>query len=183
MEALLDRWPLHMIFTTFGLVVVLTGIPATHAQEQVSPTAVMSNVEKMRLYLAAGDYRRALEACEREIQESPSVAAYLRLTYLYQAIDASLEQLSQEESWTAVEHLYMNLAHRHTEDLLDPPGGLARMAKEMIQASVRQQSDVGAAMAVRLDKAESDRLWQEQAQWRNIHPTTWWRAFPDSWSP
>ncbi len=81
----------------------------------------------------------------------------------------------------AVEHLYLNLAYRHTEDLVDPPGGLARMAKEMIQTSVRQQSDVSAAMAVRLNKAASDRLWQEQTQWRLAHPTTWWQAFPDAW--
>lgn len=81
----------------------------------------------------------------------------------------------------AVEQLYLNLAYRHTEDLIDPPGGLARMAKEMIQTSVRQQSDLSAAMAARLNKAVSDRLWQEQAQWRNAHPTTWWRALPDSW--
>ena len=81
----------------------------------------------------------------------------------------------------AVEHLYVNLAYRHTEDLVDPPGGLARMAKEMIQTSVRQQSDVSAAMAVRLHKAASDRLWQEQTQWRQAHPTTWWQAFPDAW--
>ena len=81
----------------------------------------------------------------------------------------------------AVEHLYLNLAYRHTEDLVDPPGGLARMAKEMIQTSVRQQSDVSAAMAVRLNKVASDRLWQEQTQWRQAHPTTWWQAFPDAW--
>ena len=81
----------------------------------------------------------------------------------------------------AVEHLYLNLAYRHTEDLVDPPGGLARMAKEMIQTSVRQQSDVSAAMAVRLNKAASDRLWQEQTRWRLAHPTTWWQAFPDAW--
>ena len=30
----------------------------------------------------------------------------------------------------AVEQLYLNLAYRHTEDLVDPPGGLARMAKK-----------------------------------------------------
>lgn len=51
----------------------------------------------------------------------------------------------------------------------------------MIQTSVRQQADVSAAMAVRLNKAVSDRLWQEQTQWRNAHPTTWWQAFPDAW--
>ncbi|MBK9110500.1 MAG: hypothetical protein IPM88_02070 [Nitrospira sp.] len=56
----------------------------------------------------------------------------------------------------AVEQLYLNLAYRHTEDLVDPPGGLARMAKEMIQTSVRQQSDVSAAMAVRLNKVTAD---------------------------
>lgn len=81
----------------------------------------------------------------------------------------------------AVEQLYLNLAYRHTEDLVDPPGGLARMAKEMIQTSVRQQADVSAAMAVRLNKSVSDRLWTEQTQWRSAHPTTWWQAFPEAW--
>jgi len=55
----------------------------------------------------------------------------------------------------------LNLAYREIEDLVDPPGGLARMAKEMIQTSVRQQSDVTAAMAIRLSKADSEGLWQE----------------------
>lgn len=52
------------------------------------------------------------------------------------------------------------------------------MAKEMIQTSVRQQSDVSAAMAVRLNRVTADRLWQEQAQWRHHHYPTEWRAFP-----
>jgi hypothetical protein len=147
----------------------------------VSHVSPLSSVEKTGLYLKAGDYRRALEACEQAIQVMPSVEAYLHLTYVYQAIDAYLEQLSKDESWSVVEQLYLNLAYRHTEDLVDPPGGLARMAKEMIQTSVRQQSDLSAAMAVRLNKAESDRLWQEQTQWRDAHPTTWWRGFPDAW--
>lgn len=81
----------------------------------------------------------------------------------------------------AVEHLYLNLAYRDTEDLVDPPGGLARMAKEMIQASVRHQSDVSAAMANRLDKAESDRLWVAQTAWRAEHPKTWWQGMPPAW--
>ena len=136
---------------------------------------------KANLFLAAGDYRRALEACQQQIDEAPSAASYIHLTYVYQAIDAYLEHLSQEERWMAVEHLYLNLAYRDTEDLVDPPGGLARMAKEMIQASVRQQSDVSAAMATRLNKAESDRLWQEQAQWRAANPKTWWQGVPNVW--
>ncbi|MBI4003315.1 MAG: hypothetical protein HY348_16240 [Nitrospira defluvii] len=172
---------MNRIIAALGLVVVLAASPTVEAHDQATTASGASSVEKTRLYLMAGDYRRALELCERAIQEMPSVKAYLHLTYVYQAIDAYLEQLSQDESWMAVEQLYLNLAYRHTEDLVDPPGGLARMAKEMIQTSVRQQSDVSAAMAVRLDKAESDRLWQEQAQWRKAHPTTWWQAFPDSW--
>ena len=100
---------------------------------------------------------------------------------MYHAIDAYLEHLSQEERWTDVEHLYLNLAYRDTEDLVDPPGGLARMAKEMIQTSVRRQSDVSAVMAVRLDKADSDRLWTEQIKWRAENPKTWWHGVPKAW--
>lgn len=160
---------------------IVAGPFAVEGHGQVVPVSQTSGIERTGLFLLAGDYRRALEACEQAIQERPSVEAYLQLTYVYQAIDAYLEQLSKDESWTAVEQLYLNLAYRHTEDLVDPPGGLARMAKEMIQTSVRQQSDVSAAMAVRLNRATADRLWQEQAQWRHTHPTEWWRAFPDSW--
>ena len=166
-----------------GLVVLIlvAGQMSAAAVDHPSPFSVVSNMERTGLYLQAGDYRRALEACERGIHDRPSAETYLYLTYVYQAIDAYLEQLSKDESWVAVEQLYLNLAYRHTEDLVDPPGGLARMAKEMIQTSVRQQADVSAAMAVRLNKPVSDRLWQEQSQWRNAHPTTWWQAFPDAW--
>lgn len=172
---------MNRMIAVLGLVIIMAGPLVVEGHGPVTPVSKTSSVEKTGRYLMAGDYRRALESCEQAIQELPSVEAYLHLTYVYQAIDAYLEQLSKDESWTAVEQLSLNLAYRHTEDLVDPPGGLARMAKEMIQTSVRQQSDVSAAMAVRLNKAESDRLWQEQAQWRNAHPTEWWRAFPDSW--
>ena len=136
---------------------------------------------KLDRYLAAGDYRRALELAQREVDETPSAASYIHLTYVYHAIDAYLSYLAQEESWTAVEHLYLNLTYRDSEDLVDPPGGLARMAKEMIQTSVRQQSDVSSAMAARLDKTESDRLWVEQAGWRRTNEKTWWQSVPSSW--
>ena len=165
----------------FGLL-LLPGEGAAFADpgEGVSVT-MHPYLAKTDVFLAAGDYRRALEACQRAIDEMPSAAGYIRLTYVYQAIDAYLEHLSQEEQWMAVEHLYLNLAYRDTEDLVDPPGGLARMAKEMIQASVRQQSDVSAAMATKLDKAETERLWMEQAQWRTTNPKTWWRGIPAAW--
>lgn len=143
--------------------------------------AASPDLSRANIFLAAGDYRRALEACQRAIDEAPSAARYIHLTYVYQAIDAYLEHLSHEEQWMAVEHLYLNLAYRDTEDLVDPPGGLARMAKEMIQTGVRQQSDVSAAMATRLDKAESDRLWVEQTQWRAANPKSWWQGLPPAW--
>ena len=143
----------------------------------------ISNMTKLDLYLAAADYRRALELLQRQIDDVPSAASYVHLTYVYQAIDAYLEHLSREERWTAVEQLHLNLTYHDTGDLVDPPGGLARMAKEMIQTSVRQQSDVSAAMAARLDKAESDRLWTEQKQWRTGNPTAWWLGVPPPWKP
>jgi len=80
-----------------------------------------------------------------------------------------------------VEQLYLNLAYKDPQDLIDPPGGLARMAKEMIQTGVHQQSDVSAAMATRLNKSVADRLWQQQAQWRKTNPDMWWSGIPDAW--
>jgi hypothetical protein len=169
------------ISVLLGMLVLLvvgrvSGEPVPTVSGQASPI-----ITRLHLYLAAGDYRRALELSQREIDEAPSAASYIHLTYVYHAIDGYLEHLSQEERWTAVEHLYLNLAYRDTEDLVDPPGGLARMAKEMIQTSVRQQSDVSAAMAARLDKAESDRLWSEQTRWRSANPKTWWQGIPMAW--
>lgn len=80
-----------------------------------------------------------------------------------------------------VEQLHLNLAYKDPQDLIDPPGGLARMAKEMIQASVQQQADVSAAMAARLNKSEADRLWQQQTQWRTANAQTWWTGMPVAW--
>ena len=39
----------------------------------------------------------------------------------------------------------------------------------------------GSAMAARLDKTESDRLWMEQAGWRRTNEKTWWQGVPSSW--
>ena len=169
------------ILSLCGLLLLLVQGPAYGEPGRVAPETTHSSLAKANLFLAAGDYRRALEACQREIDDAPSAASYIHLTYVYQAIDAYLEHLLQKERWMAIEHLYLNLAYRDTEDLIDPPGGLARMAKEMIQASVRQQSDVSAAMANRLDKAESDCLWVEQAQWRATNPEIWWQGVPKTW--
>lgn len=138
-------------------------------------------MDKITTYMMAGDYRRALMECQRFLEADPSVEGYLSLTYIYQAIDAYLTALDQAEQWTAVEQLYLNLAYQDAQDLIDPPGGLARMAKEVIQISVRQQGDLAAAMAMRLDRDESARLWTQQTQWRADHPHDWWLGLPDAW--
>ncbi|MEP6959298.1 MAG: hypothetical protein ABI980_11260 [Nitrospirota bacterium] len=168
-------------FATLGLVVMLGGGPAFGEPAAAVAGSERTSLTKAKIYLVAGDYRRALEACQREIDNAPSVEAYIHLTYVFHAIDAYLDHLSREERWNTVEQLYLNLAYKDPQDLVDPPGGLARMAKEMIQTSVHQQSDVSAAMATRLDKSEADRLWQQQTQWRTANPQTWWTGIPDAW--
>ena len=50
-----------------------------------------------------------------------------------------------------VEHLARSLLPERPEDLLDSPDILARIAKELIQESMRKQSDAAAAIATRLD--------------------------------
>jgi len=169
------------LIALFGLLVFWGDGAVFGETAKTEPVTADLNLTKANLFLAAGDYRRAVEACQKEINDAPSAESYIHLTYVYHAIDAYLEHLSQEERWIAVEHLYLNLAYRDTEDLIDPPGGLARMAKEMIQSSVRQQSDVSAAMANRMDKVKSDRLWIEQAEWRMTNPKTWWQGVPTAW--
>jgi len=169
------------LFAILGLVVMLGGAPALAEQAGVMAGAIRTGLAKTHIYLNAGDYRRALEACQKDIDDAPSVEAYIHVTYVFHAIDAYLDYLSREERWSTVEQLYLNLAYKDPQDLIDPPGGLARMAKEMIQTSVQQQSDVSAAMATRLNKNEADRLWQQQTQWRQANPQTWWTGIPDAW--
>ena len=140
-----------------------------------------SNLARVKVYLAAADYRRALEASQKQVDEAPSAESYVFLTYVYQAIEGYLEYLARTERWATVEQLYFNLASSNPQDLVDPPGGLARMAKETIQTSVRQQSDMAGAMAVRLDRTTVERLWMQQTAWREAHPDHWWADVPDEW--
>ncbi len=140
-----------------------------------------SHLARAKVFLAAGDFRRALEACQREVADRPSVKSYVYLTYLYQAVDGYLDSLAKEDRWVAVEHLYLNLATGKPEDLLDPPDVLARIAKELIQAAAQKQSDVTAAMAARLDAATVAQLWQQQTAWRQSRPRDWWLGVPPEW--
>jgi len=147
----------------------------------VTPDRSHENLKRAKTFLAVGDYKRAIEACQRQVDEYPSAESYVYLTYVYQAVDGYLEYLAKTDQWLKVEHLYLNLATRETQDLVDPPSVLARIAKEIVQGSVRDQSDVAAAMAVRLDKETVNRLWKEQTAWRAAKPESWWFGVPESW--
>ena len=139
------------------------------------------NVQRAKIFLAAGDFRRAIEACQKEIAERPSADSYVYLTYVYQAVDAYLDALARSDRWVMVEQLSLSLAPGRPEDLLDPPDALARIAKELIQESVRKQSDVTAAMAARLDERTVERLWGQQKAWRARKPEGWWFGVPAEW--
>ena len=140
-----------------------------------------SHLQRAAVFLKAGDYRHAVEACQAEVREVPSVRSYVFLTYMYHALDGYLEHLARTDQWVRVEQLYLNLITGRTEDLADPPEVLARIAKELIQQAVQRQADVTGAMASRLDEAWSKQMWQEQAAWRKARSADWWSGVPPEW--
>lgn len=150
------------------------GYPAVSAREDVS-------FQRTRVFLAAADYRRAIEESQRHVMERPSALSYVVLTYVYQALDAYVESLAKADRWVAVELLAASLGAGRPEDMLDSPDILARIAKELIQASARKQSDVSAAMAARLDERTVAGLWKEQQAWRHRHADSWWLGMPEEW--
>lgn len=142
---------------------------------------IPSNLQRAKVFLAAADYRRAIEACQKEITERPSAPSYVFLTYVYQALDAYLDSLARTDRWVLVEQLALSLSPGRPEELLDSPDVLARIAKELIQESTRKQSDIAAAMAMRLDAQTVAGLWTQQKQWRDTHPDGWWFGVPLEW--
>jgi len=143
---------------------------------------VASPLQRAKIYVAAGDYRRAVEACQLHIDQAPSVESYVYLIYVYHAIDGYLEWLAKQDNWGEVGRLSLSMVNRGTIDLVDPPDMLSRMAKEMLQEGLRQQFDIVAGMANRLDKTRADELWLERKAWEEAHPTNWWAGVPESWN-
>lgn len=141
-----------------------------------------TNLERAKIFLAAGDFRHAVDACRQEVKERPSAESYVYLTYVYQALGAYVESLAQTDQWVAMEHVYLNLTSGAPEDLADPQNVLARIAKEMIQDAARQQADVTAELATRLDPSTTSRLWVQQSAWRKVRPSGWWFGIPSEWS-
>jgi hypothetical protein len=152
-------------------------IDTVQAEEQAR-----THLHRAKVFLAAGDYRRAVEACLQEVADSPSVESYLYVTYVYHAIDGYIEHLAGTDRWVGIEQLYVNLTFQGPQDLVDPPEVLARIAKEVIQGSVQRQADVTAAMAARLDEGAVAKLWKQQKAWRAAKPDRWWAGVPPEWN-
>lgn len=140
-----------------------------------------TDLQRAKVYLAAGDFRRAIDACRHEVDARPTAEAYLYLTYVYQALDAYVESLAKADQWVALEHLYLSFVTGKPEDLVDAPDVLTRIAKELMQSGARQQADVTAAMANRLDPAIVSLLWPQQTAWRRAKPDGWWFGIPSEW--
>ena len=103
------------------------------------------------------------------------------MAYVYQTIEGYLEHLSKKDEWVKVGQLSLNLGGREVIDLIDPPNVLSRMAREIIHEGIRQQFDVTAAMANRLDKESNRSMWTQQTAWREAHPDQWWAGVPEAW--
>jgi tetratricopeptide (TPR) repeat protein len=160
---------------------VLLCVAACSASVPMTKSTPLAHLQRAKIFLAAGDFRRAVDACRQEVQERPSARSYLYLTYVYQALDAYVESLAKADQWVAMEHLSLNLSSGGPEELLDPPNVLARMAKEMIQAAARQQADVTAELATRLDPSVVAVVWPQQTAWRKAKPEGWWLTVPPEW--
>jgi hypothetical protein len=165
----------------WGVAVIVSVTGCGAAASSLAP-APPTNLERAKVFLAAADFRRAVEACRQELLERPSARSYLYLTYVYQALDAYVESLAKADQWVAMEHLSLNLSSGGVDELLDPPNVLARMAKEMIQAAARQQADVTAEQATRLDPSVVAVVWPQQTAWRKAKPGSWWLTVPPEWA-
>jgi hypothetical protein len=161
-----------------ALFVALAGVSAV-AEEGRNNS---SRLSRAKVFLAAGDYRHAIEMCQKEVEEAPSTESYVYLTYAYHALNGYLDHLARTDQWVKVEQLYVNLAFRDLDALTNPPDILARIAKEIIHESAERQADVSAAMAARLNEAATNRLWKQQTAWRAAKPDSWWSGPPPEWS-
>ena len=157
----------------------LTGTSVSVAESSMQ--SVQAPLVRAKVYLAAGDYRRAVEACQMNIDQSPSVESYVYLIYVYHALDGYLEWLSKRDEWVKVGQLSLSMVNRGTMDLVDPSDLLARMAKELLHEGIRQQYDLVAGMANRLDRTRADEIWLEMKAWKKTHPKNWWAGVPEQW--
>lgn len=172
------RWSLLLLIFVFWGVLDTPNALAQPGQNTMPANAYLA---RAKVFLQAGDYRRAVEACQRNIDHQPSLEAYVALAYVYQAIDGYLDFLVKQEDYVKVEQLSLNLTAREMIDLIDPPNVMPRMAQELIHEGLRQQFDITASMANRLNRTRTDELWIQQTAWRETHPDSWWAGVPEAW--
>ncbi len=163
-----------------GVCLLLAGCHSSLSDKGMQ-AELQSPLQRAKVFLAAGDFRHAVEACQEQVRARPSAASYVYLTYVYQAIGGFLDHHASRDEWVKVEQLSRNLLGGKVEQVVDPPDIMARVAKELIHESVEHESDVAAAQATRLDQAEVARLWEQQRAWRQRHPHSWWHGVPDAW--
>ncbi|MDH4186793.1 MAG: hypothetical protein OEV08_07340 [Nitrospira sp.] len=173
---------LHVFYRLSPLFLLVCMLVGCSTRSVSNGQVVWPHLQRAKVYLAAGDYRRAIDACQEEVSAHPSAESYVYLTYVYQALDAYIISLARDDHWVAMEQLYLNLGASRTEDLIDPPDVLARIAKELIQSGTQKQSDVTAALAMRLDAAAAAKVWEQQTVWRKMRPDGWWFGVPPGWS-
>jgi len=177
----------HSCVASCSLFILLVGlwglldISKSLAEIDQAQTTSKTELARAKVFVQAGDYRRAVEACQRNIDHDPSVEAYVYLAYVYQAIDGYLGFLAKQEDYVKVEQLSLNLTAREVIDIIDPPNVMPRMAQELIHEGLRQQFDITASMANRLDRARTDELWVQQSAWRESQPDSWWAGVPKEW--
>ncbi|WP_454061961.1 hypothetical protein [Candidatus Nitrospira salsa] len=151
------------------------------ATQRIQDALSASHLHRAKLYVAAGDYRRAVEACQKYLDEVPSVEGYVYLAYVYEAIEGYLADLQKRDDWVKVGQVALNLTSRKLIDIIDPPNVMPRMAREMIHEGLRQQFDITSAMANRLDSKHTEKMWIQQNAWREAHPGDWWSGVPEKW--
>ena len=151
------------------------------AETDQTQTILKTDLARAKVFLKAGDYRRAVEACQRNLDHNPSVEAYVYLAYVYQAIDGYLAYLAKQEDYVKVGQLSLNLTAREVIDIIDPPNIMSRMAQELIHEGLRQQFDITSSMANRLNSVRTDELWVQQSAWRESQPNAWWAGVPEVW--
>lgn len=172
-----------ILFINLCVLGLLASGSVVEAQRSSEPSVSQpgGHLQRAKIYLAAGDYRRAILACQQHLDLAPSVDAYVYLTYVYHAVDGYLTDLAQKDEWVKVGQLALSLYTRGTLDIIDPPDPMARVAREMIQEGLRQQFDLTAAMANRLDHERVNALWTELTAWKESHPDSWWAGVPPQW--
>ncbi len=184
MNALLVKeklWKMLICLAAGGILILGLQISNSWAQSDQTSATTTEHLARAKVYLMVGDYRRAVEACQRNIDVNPSVESYVYLAYVYQTIDGYLDALVKQEDYVKVEQLALNLTSREMIDLIDPPNVMPRMAQELIHEGIRQQFDVTAAMANRLNRNRTDELWAEQTRWRKAKADSWWASVPEGW--